>query len=277
MSTDNTFPVEMTESVAIPVGDGVPFPSPSTTSVDPEATHVQTYSSVTALPTAELPTVSDPTSSDLVTPTVPERVQNTRSYDQDSYYLAIEAYNDKSFKVTGNSKPFRFTLRQMGGSWNMNLQNGAGWIFSLKHQDDVVSFVKRVNSGEVEPDKIQPRGNKTNYKKYKRTDTHVGQNHGNIDLPVTYVSGQKYGDNRMQQVVYTVFRPKVGMSAKIKEGYAQMNYPVTRVGSSHNNGIIDEAYITWNNGSAQIMTMLAIVNGHWKVYGKATEHKVTFM
>lgn len=248
MSAATAFPESNTESVAIPVGDGIPFPS--------EAPSV--------------PSPSYPPTTSVDSNVVKKEVVEEETTE--GYNLSTVPYNEKSFKLVGNSKPFRFSLRKMGGSWNRNLDGGAGWIFSVKHQDEVEDFVVKVNAGDVEPDQVQPRGKKY----YNKNKAHTV---GGISLPGMQVNGpnQGYGDPRMQTLTYTVFRPNVGMSAKIKEGTAQMTYPVTRVGSSHNNGMIDEAYITWNNGAGQMVTKLVIENGRWQVKGKATNHAVIFI
>lgn len=44
--------------------------------------------------------------------------------------LAYHDYSEKSFAITGDTKPIRHELKKMGGRYNGGLSCGAGWIFS---------------------------------------------------------------------------------------------------------------------------------------------------
>ena len=57
--------------------------------------------------------------------------------------MNIIEYNDKSFVLTGETKPFKEEIKKMGGKWNANLKDGIkGWIFSNKKRDVINNWLK---------------------------------------------------------------------------------------------------------------------------------------
>jgi hypothetical protein len=53
--------------------------------------------------------------------------------------LKIIDYSEKSFVVTGNTKPIKDTLKDLGGKFNFRLSCGAGWVFSKTKIEEVKS------------------------------------------------------------------------------------------------------------------------------------------
>lgn len=58
----------------------------------------------------------------------------------------VEDYSDRSFVVRGEKTiKFKKELLELGGKYNPNLKNGAGWIFSTKIKENVLKAL-----GEME-------------------------------------------------------------------------------------------------------------------------------
>ena len=55
--------------------------------------------------------------------------------------LSVKEYSEKSFKVCGDTKKYKDILKNMGGKWNANLEEGSGWIFSNTHKEDVYEWL----------------------------------------------------------------------------------------------------------------------------------------
>ena len=277
------FPTEMTEHAAVAVSEGEPFPE-SDSEIDQ-----------TGYPPVNEIVPQQPIDNTSQINQIP--ISQSSHDGRDATELSIVTYTNKSFKVVGNSRPYKFTMRKMGGKWNRNLEGGPGWIFSNMHQEAVVEFVENANNGKVEPDAVHPtgyqhripynngyggnntgyQGNNTGYQGnnngYSNSPHTNNRNNGSIKLPVA----QKYGDNRKQQAFYTFYKPRVGMSAKINEGTSNVVWPVINVSSSHHNGIIDEAQISWTSQDGQCVSELVTINGKWKVLGKMENHSVIFI
>ena len=56
--------------------------------------------------------------------------------------ITISEYSDKAIVVRGDTKPHKDTIKSLGGIWNPNLKDGAGWIFSIKRKDDLEKWLK---------------------------------------------------------------------------------------------------------------------------------------
>jgi hypothetical protein len=61
--------------------------------------------------------------------------------------LSCTDYSEKAIVVRGNTKEYKDQLKSLGGKFNANLRDGAGWIFPKKDEDKVLSFVM---NGKVE-------------------------------------------------------------------------------------------------------------------------------
>lgn len=66
--------------------------------------------------------------------------------------LILQDYSEKSVAIFGDTKTFINKMKDLGGRFNPNLtHNGektAGWIFSNKKKQDLINFIKSVESGE---------------------------------------------------------------------------------------------------------------------------------
>ena len=51
-------------------------------------------------------------------------------------------YTSKSIVVTGETKPLKNRLKELGGRFNPNLTSGPGWVFNAVHRDKVEAFLK---------------------------------------------------------------------------------------------------------------------------------------
>jgi hypothetical protein len=56
--------------------------------------------------------------------------------------ITISDYTEKSFAVRGQTKEYSRFLADLGGKWNPNLKDGAGWIFSIKKREQVEKLLK---------------------------------------------------------------------------------------------------------------------------------------
>ena len=64
-----------------------------------------------------------------------------------------ERYNKLSFVVRGDTEIIKENLKQLGGRWNPNLKNGAGWLFNIKkHTASVNDFFQKIKKYHVTVD-----------------------------------------------------------------------------------------------------------------------------
>ena len=55
----------------------------------------------------------------------------------------IENYTEKCFIVTGNTKPYKDKIKELGGSWNPKLKDGKmGWVFPEVKREEVQAWLK---------------------------------------------------------------------------------------------------------------------------------------
>ena len=60
--------------------------------------------------------------------------------------LSIIDYGARSIVVIGDTKPFKVSLKTLGGYFNPRLSCGPGWLFSRKRRNEVEALVNRINS-----------------------------------------------------------------------------------------------------------------------------------
>lgn len=68
------------------------------------------------------------------------------SEDDDEPTLQVIDYSEKSFAITGDTKPHADAFKELGGKWNPKLSCGAGWIFPKRFRDEVDDYLA---SGKV--------------------------------------------------------------------------------------------------------------------------------
>jgi hypothetical protein len=61
--------------------------------------------------------------------------------------MFIESYTDLSFAVRGDTRPHADELRRFFGKFNPHLKGGGGWIFAVKHLEDVTKYIDVKNDG----------------------------------------------------------------------------------------------------------------------------------
>ena len=62
--------------------------------------------------------------------------------------IIIEQYSEKAI-VVKNSQSYKEKLKEMGGKWNPNLKNGAGWIFHNSKRPLLEELQRQISSGSV--------------------------------------------------------------------------------------------------------------------------------
>ena len=60
--------------------------------------------------------------------------------------LSIIDYGARSIVVIGDTKPFKVSLKTLGGYFNPRLSCGPGWLFSRNRRNQVEELVERINS-----------------------------------------------------------------------------------------------------------------------------------
>ena len=56
--------------------------------------------------------------------------------------ITVIKYSEKAIAVIGNTKPIKDALKELGGSFNPRLSCGAGWIFPVTKQQQVIEMLK---------------------------------------------------------------------------------------------------------------------------------------
>ena len=56
---------------------------------------------------------------------------------QASINIVVSDYSERAIVVTGDTKPVKEQLKQLGGRFNPNLKTGAGWVFSKKRESEI--------------------------------------------------------------------------------------------------------------------------------------------
>ena len=58
-------------------------------------------------------------------------------------------YTNKCIVVTGDTKPIKNELKDLGGKYNPNLATGPGWVFKVEERDKVEAFIKGITKGKA--------------------------------------------------------------------------------------------------------------------------------
>lgn len=57
--------------------------------------------------------------------------------------LSVERYSDKCIVIRGDdTKKYITQFKRLGGKWNNKLKDGAGWIFPISKEEDVMKFIE---------------------------------------------------------------------------------------------------------------------------------------
>lgn len=196
-----------------------------------------------------------------------------------AHNMVLSAHGPTTIVVTGSStKEYIDHLKKLGGSWNPGFQ---AWTFDVKYQQELQNFVNAVTAGKIKPDPSMNYNNK-NKKPYRpRTENTMASTQlvqtAPLSIPTVPVAGGfalptvEINSHQFQRLDYNVFKPLVGMLAKIKQGTATAVYSVVQV-ENNEKGKTDVAYI--KNGEK--VSKLEVTNGHWQVRGWFPEHRIFF-
>lgn len=78
--------------------------------------------------------------------------KDTKDYDVEqtiSYNLKIVDYSESSIVVIGDTKPFKETLKAMGGYFSTKFLCGTGWMFNKNKRNEVENFINKVTHGSL--------------------------------------------------------------------------------------------------------------------------------
>jgi hypothetical protein len=179
--------------------------------------------------------------------------------------LLISDYSEKSFVVYGNTKPYKESLKNMGGRFNKYLkiddEKVPGWIFSMKNKEEVANFVLGVNSGEIMESSTQLPS-------------------ASNDLP-TVSKPRNTSSASFQWVKYKIFRPRESQKAQLtteekngnKTTRSSIEGQVIKI-ESHND-IVDTVYIQFEGHESPSLGV--ICRGKWQIFGYFKDHSIYFM
>jgi len=180
--------------------------------------------------------------------------------------MELTEYSEKSFVVFGDTKPYKDSLKALGGKFNSKLkiegEETPGWIFSKKQSEKVQKFLAQVAAGgEAETNSLPSLEGEDG----SETFSSVSSNPKSLPKVVMVED-----DNKYQFVKFKIFKPRVGMTVTVKSGKSESVGEVSRV-ETHND-IVDTAYIKINDGTS----LAVICRQTWQIFGYTPSHKVFF-
>lgn len=179
--------------------------------------------------------------------------------------VMMSDYSEKSFMVYGNTKPYKDSLRNMGGRFNKYLKIGEekvpGWIFPNKCKEEVANFVLSVNSGEI-----------------VQTETELPSSSNTLP---TVSAPRNTNSTSYQWVKFKIFRPRESQRAQLttedkssgKTVRTKMEGNVIKI-ESHND-IVDTVYIQFEGQESPSLGV--ICRGKWQIFGYFKEHSLFFL
>lgn len=194
--------------------------------------------------------------------------------------ITITPYDNKSFKVSGQSTIYYTNqLRALGGEYLPYLPSGPGWRFSNIRKNDVINFINDIRSKQLAPSRLleSPSSAITT-----GASIPVDEPLQLEPLPIIgdFVNIPNIADPKAdyQTVVYTIFRPRIGMIGNITISSATNIFQFEVVQVEEHEGIVDGVYIKPRRGGEDAdLSKLVIVNGKWQVLGLMDSHEVTFI
>jgi len=63
-------------------------------------------------------------------------------------------YYKNSIAIFGNTKPWKETIKSLGGLYNKNLGGRPGWILNKSDEEDVMQFIANANAGLISPQAV---------------------------------------------------------------------------------------------------------------------------
>lgn len=215
---------------------------------------------------ADFPTVNDPVQG---MPDGAVFVPPTNNVKSDEpVELSTGVFNNTFFVKGDVTKKYKKTLSELGGTWNGG--NAKMWSFDLKSQDKIMKLVEGIKNGSVSPDTFG-----TTFPKKSKPEKSGGffANRGNSEsippLPVIGGGGADY----LQEVTWKVFKPSVGMVAKIKVGDKSHSLKVVSVETDKYKGFVKSVLVSEGNNKSRLI----IADGHWQVERYSAPHQIYFI
>ncbi len=197
--------------------------------------------------------------------------------------ITMSAYNDKSVVVRGNTKKYAGNFQAAGGKWNPHLMGGGGWIFPLTASKEVQGLIDGIAAGAILPIAKERRP------KFQQPQVVYPQPYGMAPQPymmqpqpymsspqipqVVYQPQPQYHKHGFQTVTYNVYKPQLGMTAKVHGEGANFEAKVISV-TPNPDGTVTTATI-------QVLARpetfeVGLWNGHWALRGVAGTHNIRF-
>jgi hypothetical protein len=233
------------------------------------------------------------------TDTVPDKVVEPPT----SSSLTISKYNDKAVVVRGDTKKYRGNFQASGGKWNPRLVGGGGWIFPLTNLTEVQGLIDGIKAGAIKP--IQPvQHPKTQYQQQSQVmypppygmqqpymmpqqmpygmppqQMPYGATYQQIpQVPQMYPQSQVQHQHHKQRsdyqtVTYNVYKPQMGMTAKVTGDGANFDAKVISV-TPNPDGTVTKLIIQILNQDTTFE--VGLWNGHWALRGIPNIHSIRF-
>lgn len=56
--------------------------------------------------------------------------------------ITIQKYSEYSIVVRGDTKEYKEEFKKLGGKWNRNLKDGAGWVFIKSKEEELRNLIQ---------------------------------------------------------------------------------------------------------------------------------------
>ena len=192
----------------------------------------------------------------------------------ESPLVIASGVSDGKFCVWGEStRDYSESFKLNGGIFNKVTRK---WEFDLSNQQTISELVDNIKKGNVKVNSMKHHANpKPKFNKFNKFDqSHQSQT---LVLPIVGGGGSTAfptvkGSDYLQDVTFKVFRPTVGMTARINVGKESSHLKVVQVENDKTNGYVRYVYLA--NGTGR--TRLVVSDGHWQIEHYANQHQIYF-
>ena len=156
--------------------------------------------------------------------------------------MQLQDYTERSFGVYGNTKPYKDSLKKMGGKFNPRLQNGPGWVFANHLRGNVEKYIE---TGEVIEFQWRERGDNDRGRDDRGRDDRGGyqrrNNFQSVDQQLREVNNRMY--LLLERIEY--------LENKVlgQDGYPPLGNPEDSVTKPKELPTPEEVFDTENEGS----------------------------